>query len=268
MEGSGREAGHGDRFPEGESATLKLTLKSRKDFTLALRRPFWAGEGFSVKVNGEAVKDLPKAGSYVELKRTWKSGDTVTLVLPKTLRLEPLPDNPRRVAIMWGPLVLAGDLGPERKAEGNEAAVPARQSRQCRCSWPPTGRWTKWLKPVADKPGTFRTDGVGRTRTWTSCRSTACTAGPTASTGTCSRPRSGSRRPRPMLAAQEKQRKLEAATVAFVQPGEMQPETDFNYQGEGADVGRVMGASGPPGEAASGSPSTCRWTRPIRWPWS
>jgi len=29
------------------------------------------------------------------------------------LRLEPLPDNPRRVAILWGPLVLAGDLGPE-----------------------------------------------------------------------------------------------------------------------------------------------------------
>ncbi len=50
--------------------------------------------------------------SYVEINRKWKTGDVVDLVLPKTLRTEPLPDNPNRVALMWGPLVLAGDLGP------------------------------------------------------------------------------------------------------------------------------------------------------------
>ncbi len=32
-------------------------------------------------------------GSYVELKRTWKTGDSVSLVLPKTLRIEGLADN-------------------------------------------------------------------------------------------------------------------------------------------------------------------------------
>jgi hypothetical protein len=42
-------------------------------------------------------------------------------------------------------------------------------------------------------------------------------------------------------AEQEKQRKLELATVGLAQPGEMQPETDYNYQGEGAAVARVMG---------------------------
>jgi hypothetical protein len=40
-------------------------------------------------------------------------------------------------------------------------------------------------------------------------------------------------------AEQEKQRKLEAATVAYAQPGEMQPERDFNYQGEEAQVTRL-----------------------------
>ena len=33
-----------------------------------------------------------------------------------------------------------------------------------------------------------------------------------------------------LAAEQAKQLKLKAATVAFVQPGEMQPERDFNYQ--------------------------------------
>ena len=41
-------------------------------------------------------------------------------------------------------------------------------------------------------------------------------------------------------AAQEAERKLAAATVAFVQPGEMQPEIDFNFQGEEAVVARVL----------------------------
>jgi hypothetical protein len=35
-----------------------------------------------------------------------------------------------------------------------------------------------------------------------------------------------------VAAAQEKQKKLEAATVAFAQPGQMQTERDYNEQGE------------------------------------
>jgi uncharacterized protein len=108
-------------FPEGESASLKLTLKAPKQFSLALRRPSWAGDGFTVKVNGQAVKALTKPGSYIELKRKWESGDTVAVTLPKTLRLEPTPDNARVAAILWGPLVLAGDLGPERERRGGRA---------------------------------------------------------------------------------------------------------------------------------------------------
>ena len=66
-------------FPEGESASLKITARAPKAFTLSLRRPSWAADGFVVRVNGVAVKDLPKPGSYVELKRTWKTGDVVRL---------------------------------------------------------------------------------------------------------------------------------------------------------------------------------------------
>jgi DUF1680 family protein len=109
-EAAGTDVAMDTTFPEGESATLKLTLKTPREFTLALRRPSWAGTAFTVKINGQAVKDLSKPGSYVELKRKWKSGDTVAVTLPKTLRLEPLPDNARVAAIMWGPLVMAGDL--------------------------------------------------------------------------------------------------------------------------------------------------------------
>src|SRR4029077_9817851 len=93
-------------------------------FTLALRRPGWAAAGFAVRVNGEDVKDLPAPPAYVELDRTWRDGDEVAVTMPKALRLEPTPDMPRRVAILWGPLVSAesggrepaGGLGKARRA--------------------------------------------------------------------------------------------------------------------------------------------------------
>ena len=45
-------------------------------------------------------------------------------------------------------------------------------------------------------------------------------------------------------AERERQRQLEAATVAYVQPGEMQPERDFNQQGDESSVVRVEGRPG------------------------
>src|SRR5208337_697552 len=99
----------------------------------------------------------PASSWFVELKRTWQTGDTIAVTLPKTLRLEPLPDNPRRVAILWGPLVLAGDLGPEpdegRRRPSRNDAAPVFVSADR-----PTA---DWLKPVPEKPGCFRTEGVG-----------------------------------------------------------------------------------------------------------
>src|SRR6185436_1168097 len=88
-------------FPEGDSAALKLTLPEPRLLTLSLRRPKWAGAGFAVMINGKRVKVLSEPGTYVELKRTWKTGDSIALVLPKQLHQEPTPDNPSRVALMW-----------------------------------------------------------------------------------------------------------------------------------------------------------------------
>ena len=118
-------------FPEGDDAALAFEMRAAQPFTLALRRPSWAGEGFAVRVNDQDVATLPAAGSYCEITRTWRSGDRVTLALPKRLRLERLPDNPRKGVIMWGPLVLAGDLGaapPVAACTGRDHSHRARRA--------------------------------------------------------------------------------------------------------------------------------------------
>jgi hypothetical protein len=63
------------------------------------------------------------ASPFVEIRRTWSTGDTITLHLPKTLRLEPTKDDPTVTAIMWGPLVLAADHGPRRQGRGGGDAA-------------------------------------------------------------------------------------------------------------------------------------------------
>jgi hypothetical protein len=261
-------------FPEGESATLKLTLQSPREFTLALRRPYWAGDGFTVKVNGEAVSEdviaplrgvpgsgrkvaslekIKESGYYVELRRTWKDGDTVELTLPKTLHLEPTPDNPRVAAIMWGPLVLAGDLGPEpergreRGASYERPDVPVFVAAEQPVD--------QWVKPVANEPGHFRITGVGRDSLGADRKVDANlvpfyrlhrrTYAVYFDLFTQSE---WEQKKAEYAAEQERQRKLEQATVAYVQPGEMQPERDFNYQG--ADDARPTRVEGRPGRRA------------------
>jgi DUF1680 family protein len=253
-------------FPEGELATLKLTLQSPKEFTLALRRPYWVGDGFTVKVNGEAVsedviaplRDVPesgrqvtshplqRSGSYVELKRTWKSGDTVSLTLQKTLRLEPLPDNPRRVAIMWGPLVLAGDLGPEeRNRRGRSERFEQPRVPVFAAAERPV---EEWLKPVPNKKGHFRTEGVGRDRDVDFVPFYRLHRRTYAIYWDLFTPSEWEVKAAEYAAERERQRKLELATVAYVQPGEMQPERDYNYQG--SDDTRVTRVEGRPGRRA------------------
>ncbi len=231
-------------FPEGESATLKLSMQSPKQLTLALRRPYWAGAGFSVKINGQAVGDLPPPDSYVELKRLWKNGDTISLVLPKTLREEPLPDNPRRVALMWGPLVLAGDLGTARFGGGRRGRGSGAASTATQPGVPVFVAVDKpvadWLKPASDKPGTFRTDGVGRSKDVDFMPFYQLHRHTYGVYWDLFTPQQWEQKSNAYTAEQEKQQKLKEATVAFVQPGEMQPETDFNFQGEGSTAVRVM----------------------------
>jgi hypothetical protein len=210
-----------------QTATIKVTPESPKKFTLALRRPFWAGAGFSVKVNGRVLKTTDPAGSYVEIARSWKAGDTVELVMPKSLRKEALAGNPNRFAVMWGPLVLAGDLGSEMgrgQGRGSAPEVPVFIASE-----EPVANW---LKPVAGKPGTFRTAGVGLKQDIDFVPFYELPRRRYAIYWDMYTPAEWTKRETEYRDREEKQKKLEAATIAFVQPGQMQAERDSNQQGE------------------------------------
>jgi len=218
-------------LPMGDTATLKITSGKPKAFTLALRRPYWAGAGFSVKVNGEALKEVSSPDTYIQINRKWKVGDTVELVLPKTLRKEPLPDNSNRMAIMWGPLVLAGDLGPElsyRRSGGKRGNTPEPAPALVTAAQNVDG----WLKPVAGKSGVFRTANVGLKQDIEFTPFYEMPRRRYAIYWDVFTPTEWTNKSAAYQAEQESAKKLTAATIGFAQPGQMQSERDFAEKDE------------------------------------
>nr|WP_274485553.1 hypothetical protein [Paenibacillus polymyxa] len=71
-----------------------------------------------------------------------------------SLRLEEMPDNPDRAAVMYGPLVLAGDLGPLEDPKAKEFLYTP-------VFIPKTEKWDARIQPMEGKTNTFRTLNAG-----------------------------------------------------------------------------------------------------------
>jgi DUF1680 family protein len=135
-------------YPFADEIALTITQSpGPKVSTIALRIPAWC-ENPRVSVNGQALRPAVADG-YLRLRRTWKEGDAIRLNLPRELRIEPTPDDPNTVALMLGPLVLAGDLGPATERWKGPAPVLVGADL-------PNG-----IAPTAE-PGVYRTQSVAR----------------------------------------------------------------------------------------------------------
>ena len=99
-------------FPASETTVLTLSMAEPVRTTFRLRYPSWSRD-VQVRVNGKRVKVRQQPGSYIAIEREWKDGDRIEATYPMHLTLEAAPDNPRRAALLYGPVVLAGALGTE-----------------------------------------------------------------------------------------------------------------------------------------------------------
>jgi DUF1680 family protein len=99
------------QFPREQDTTLKIKSSRPALRTIHVRIPTWTTEDAQVKINGGPLEAIADPGSYLGLRKVWKDGDTITVSLPMELRQEPLPGDGSVVAALYGPLVLAADLG-------------------------------------------------------------------------------------------------------------------------------------------------------------
>lgn len=102
------------QFPEESATHLTIRANSATEFSLRLRKPQWlATETPKVYLNGKPLKRWREQDGYLCIFRKWEDGDRIDLELPMEVYTEQLPDKSNYFAFLYGPLVLAADLGKE-----------------------------------------------------------------------------------------------------------------------------------------------------------
>ncbi len=242
-----------NRFPD--QASTRLSIDSGGKFTLKLRYPGWVARGaLALRINGKAVPVRSAPGSYIEVAREWRKGDTVDVRLPMRTALEQMPDKSNYYAVLHGPIVLAAKTSPFPGERLNFVADDSRMGhiasgQVCPQEAAPVfvsdskdflGRF----KPVPGQPLTFTAPGLVQaagqgqgggavrfipffrlhdSRYMIYWQQTT----PAGLAGMRERAR----------AAEAERLALDARTIDQVAPGEQQPESDHFFKGEGADAG-------------------------------
>ena len=154
------------KFPEEDTTTITVSTKQPKKFSVSIRVPYWVEKGLKVTINGRKQTVNPRPKSYLKLSRTWKDGDTIQVKLPMGLYLYRARDDKTLAVVMYGPLVLAGELG----REGMPASDCSRGNTSHAGNMAPpvptlvvdSDDPSAWIKPVEGRPLKFRTSGVGK----------------------------------------------------------------------------------------------------------
>ncbi|AWB45599.1 glycosyl hydrolase [Paenibacillus sp. CAA11] len=219
-------------FPADGKGKLTIRLQEPGRFTLKLRCPYWAEQGMSIRVNGRQLDGPFKPSTYVSIEREWQSGDVVEYDIPMTVRTESMPDNLKRIAFLYGPLVLAGDLGPlesEKMHTKTLASVLIGSANGLAAKMTPlAGAKNRFLLEDGG------VDGNLELRPFYEMYDHRYTVYWDVFT-----PEEWAHAQAEYKAAIETNIRLEQRTVDFVQPAEMQPERDHQFEGEHVGLGSI-----------------------------
>ena len=231
-------------FPASDRVRLTLAMKKPQRFALYLRRPAWT-DSVEVMVNGRSVAAPAYTAGFLTVTRRWRNGDAVEIRTPMHLRSESMPDNPDRIALLFGPIVLAGQLGDTLPDPVYGTPVLLTTERDP----------SAWIQP-ADAPLTFRTAGAGTPFDF-ELKPFYQTADAYYSVYfDYFTPAAWEARKAAYEAEKRRQQEIAARTIDDFRIGEMQPERDHQLEaGERSYVDQALGRSGR--EARAGSWFSC-----------
>jgi DUF1680 family protein len=204
---------------------VQFTIQATKpvSFPFRIRNPQWSKKGIVVLVNGKQLPDVkPDATGYFTLTRTWKTGDKIEFKPQPDLYTVAMPDNPNRLAVFYGPLVLAGVLG--NKEPDPVTGIPVFVSSATDAA--------SWLQQQKEQPLTFRSVNTGQPQDvilipFNQVQKEYYTVYWDVFT-----PQSWAEQQKVYEAERKRKREIEEATVDLLRLGEMQPERDHNFTGE------------------------------------
>jgi DUF1680 family protein len=217
------------QLPAGDKVQFTVNTKTATAFPLKIRKPHWVESGLQVTVNGKPQPVTPEADGYITINRKWNDGDQVALSLPMGIYSEALPDNPDRIALFYGPTVLAGVFGDKEPdpVTGIPVLVTADKNP------------ADWVK--ADAPLVFHTSQVGQPQDLKLIPFNAVQKEYYSVYFDAFSPEGWATQQEKYAAAKRKQQQIEASTVDMLRLGEMQPERDHNFTGDKTNTGEEHG---------------------------
>ncbi len=214
-------------YPEATGVELKFTGDTPVELSLQVRHPFWATAGFQLAVNGES-QTASESGSYAIIRKTWKSGDRVSVRMPFSLRTEAFKDNPNRFAVMYGPLVLSAAVDSKKPFP----AIVADEPTLLASLRPMPARANAFTGPAS----VFLTPGEDGGQAVTLAPFYQAYNEQYVTYWDRFTPQEWAAKQQDFKKELAAQRELEARTVDFVQAGEEQNERDHNLKGEQTDT--------------------------------
>lgn len=220
------------KFPKSNNVTLKVEGNGKAaNFPIHIRYPYWASNGLTVTVNEKPVSIKNNPGSYYTIERIWKSGDKINIAMQMAIHSEAMPDNKNRIALLYGPVVLSGDLGKEKPEQQN---IPVFVSDNIPVS--------ELVKPVSNSDALlFKTSATndGETvslipfyemhhRHYIVYWDKFTTEG-------------WNEKKKKYETELKRQEEIKAQTIDMIRIGEMQPERDHNFKGEKTNTGEAFG---------------------------
>jgi DUF1680 family protein len=156
-------------FPATDTTRLTVHVARATRMALRIRLPYWLDGQATVRLNGKAVAVSPPPENYLTINRRWRDGDRVEVTLPMKLHVHAMPDDPTLQAVMYGPLVLAGKLGPEPlrapptppRMTPDFDLTPETRPIAVAAIRAPSDDVRSWVRP-AGRPLEFRTVGQER----------------------------------------------------------------------------------------------------------
>lgn len=213
-----------------QSNWVRFAIKAVRpvSFALRIRNPYWAKQKVFIAVNGKVQTNIqPDANGYFTITRTWKTGDAVTFRPDLQLYTQAMPDNPNRVAVFYGPLVLAGVFG--NKEPDPVTGIPVLVSSDTDPA--------KWLKADNSQPLAFHSVSTGQPQEVTLIPFNQVQKEFYSVYWDLFTPQGWAEQQKVYEAERRRKHEIETKTVDLLRLGEMQPERDHDFTGDKVNTG-------------------------------
>ncbi|WP_231597514.1 glycoside hydrolase family 127 protein [Bacillus sp. SA1-12] len=152
-------------FPESNKTKLLFNSGTKENVRLHIRVPGWVSGPMTVLVNGQKQYQSQERG-YITIESQWSEGDIIDIEIPMSLHVSRSKNDPRKAAILFGPIVLAGALGREKFPETDIIADHVKLNNHPLINVPDLitneEDVSKWITPIEGEKLAFRTAAIGQ----------------------------------------------------------------------------------------------------------